>query len=375
MRSGGGCLAEPGRARGGATRARAVLAAVLVLAGCATPGNPYYDTAKAHHTPQGFRNNYLAELGNGGANFWKWQWERLRDGLPKQPANGYGFPVAAPDVAWLRANRSRTAATWIGHATVLLQVAGVNILTDPHITDRASPVSFAGPKRFVRPALDFDQLPHIDMVVISHNHYDHLDERTVLTLSRQPGGSPRFFVPLGNKAWFAELGITDVVELDWWDRRDFKGLEVHFTPVQHWSARGLDDRFRTLWGGWYVRAPGFRAFFAGDTGYSKDFADIRARLGPVDFAMLPVGAYEPRWFMRAQHIDPAEAVRIHRDMGARHTLGIHWGTFELTDEPLDEPPRRLDEELARAGIDRRAFRVVRHGETWLLDGGPAVAAR
>jgi len=273
----------------------------LAVGACATPGNPNYERSKSHHTPDGFRNNYIDGLGNSGGSFWKWQWERWRDGLPRPPENGYSFPQVKPDVVGLKANRSETAATWVGHATVLLQVAGVNILTDPHLTERASPVSFAGPQRRVPPALDFATMPHIVMV-ISHNHYDHLDEVTVLRLSRQPGGSPRFFVPFGNKAWFAELGITDVVEMDWWDRRDFKGLEVHFTPVQHWSARSPNDRFRTLWGGWYIKAPGWRAFFAGDTGYSRDFADIAARLGPVDFAMLPVGAYEPRWFMASQHV-------------------------------------------------------------------------
>ena len=349
---------------------RPALASLLVVAGCATPGNPYYDRTRAHHTPEGFRNNYVAALANGSANFWKWQWERTRDGLPKPPANGYAFPVHAPDVAWLRANRSETAATWIGHATVLLQMAGVNILTDPHLTERASPVSFAGPKRLVRPALAFEELPHVDVVVISHNHYDHLDEGTVTRLSRQAGGSPRFFVPLGNKRWFEKLGISDVVELDWWDKREYKGVEIVFTPVQHWSARGLDDRFRTLWGGWYFSSPGFRAFFAGDTGYSKDFADIRNRLGAVDFAMIPVGAYEPRWFMASQHVDPAEAIRMHRDLGARRSLGIHWGTFELTDESLDEPPKRLAAELARAGVPTAEFGVVRHGETLRLATTP-----
>ena len=342
----------------------------LVVGACAAPGNPNYDRTKSHHTSDGFRNNYIEGLGNSGGSFWKWQWERWRDGLPKPPENGYDFQQVKPDVAWLKANRTETAATWIGHATVLLQVAGVNILTDPHLTERASPVSFAGPKRRVPPALDFATMPHIDMVVISHNHYDHLDQQTVLRLSRQPGGSPRFFVPLGNQAWFADLGITDVVEMDWWGRRDFKGLEVHFTPVQHWSARTPNDRLRTLWGGWYIKAPGWRAFFIGDTGYSKDFTDIAARLGPVDFAMLPVGAYEPRWFMASQHVDPAEAIRIHRDLGARFTLGIHWGTFELTDEPLDEPPKRLALELKRAGLGREVFSVVRHGETLRFPNRP-----
>lgn len=387
--------------------AKLLLIAIVLLAACAAavhaPGDevPPPNPAKPHHTAQGFRNNYLAALGNGGGNFWKWQWQRTWAGLPKPPVNGYQspsqFPLVKPDAAWLKANRTETTATWIGHATVLMQVAGVNILTDPHLTERASPVSFAGPKRRVPPALGFDELPHIDMVVISHNHYDHLDEGTVRRLAQQPGGSPRFFVPLGNRAWFKQLGIDDVVEMDWWDKQLFKGLEVTLTPVQHWSARSFTDRFATLWGGWYVRsgavavatpaayaaappanavaqaangmAPSahagarpFSFFFAGDTGYSQDFADIAQRLGAVDFAILPIGAYEPRWFMAPQHVDPAEAVKIHRDLKARQSLAMHWGTFELTDEPLDEPPRALARALQAAGVEAARFAVLKHGE-------------
>ena len=355
---------------------RLSLAGLLLCAACAAvvsrdneiDGNHNQD--KPHHTPAGFRNNYVSGLNNEGGNFWKWQWQRFVAGVPKPPKNRYRFPAVKPDLARLQANRSETTATWIGHATVLIQLAGVNILTDPHLTERASPVSFAGPKRFVPPALTFDELPHIDMVVISHNHYDHLDLTTVQRLAQQRGGSPRYFVPLGNKAWFAEQGISDVVEMDWWDRQSFRGLEVTFTPVQHWSARGLTDRFQTLWGGWHVRmaggaigTPPFSFFFAGDTGYSKDFADIAGRLGAVDFAMIPIGAYEPRWFMGPQHVDPAESVKIHHDLKARTSLGIHWGTFELTDEPLDEPPERLAVELVKANISPGRFRVLRHGET------------
>lgn len=284
--------------------------AVLLCAGCAAVVNLHYDKNKPHHTPAGFRNNYLANLNNGSGNFWKWQWQRFGAGLPKPPANNYQFPRVKPDVARLKANRSETTATWIGHATVLLQVAGVNILTDPHLTERASPVSFAGPKRVVPPALSFDELPHIDMVVISHNHYDHLDLGTVQRLAQQTGGT----LPAGS----ASAGAA---------------------------------------------AAPFSFFFAGDTGYSKDFADIAARLGAVDFAMIPLGAYEPRWFMAPQHADPPESVKIHRDLQAQTSLGIHWGTFELTDEPLDEPPARLAVELAKAAIAPERFRVLMHGET------------
>ncbi len=357
-------------------RAAALLPALFCLS-CSTT-NPYYDPAIPHRAQEGFRNNYLTEP--IGGSFLKWQYERTRDGVPKPPANNYQFPVDHPDVAWLKANRSVNTATWIGHATVLMQVAGVNILTDPIFSERASPVGFAGPKRKVAPGLSYDQLPHIDVVVISHNHYDHLDRDSVQRLNAQAGGAPLFLVGLGNKAWMNEAGITNVREMDWWQQTDANGLEITFVPVQHWSARGVTDRFKTLWGAWVVKAPEktsatagtaanaasaqqpFSFFFAGDAGYSKDFADIHKRFDRFDLALLPIGAYAPRWFMKNQHVDPAEAVQIHRDLRAKQSVAIHWGTFELTDEPLDEPPLALVREREKAGVPDADFAALRHGE-------------
>lgn len=342
------------------------LAAVLALScGACSMTNPYYDPQQPHRTAKGFRNNYL--IGDIGGSFLKWQYERTRDGLPKPPANGYAFPVDTPDVAWIKANRSVPSATWIGHATMLVQMGGLNLLTDPVFSERASPLSFFGPQRKVRPGLDYAQLPHVDIVVISHNHYDHLDRASVLRLNAQAGGAPLFLVPLGIKPWMNDLGITNVRELDWWQSTQVQGMELTFVPVQHWSARGLTDRYQTLWGGWVARttaaaARPFSLFFAGDTGYSKDFADIHARFDHFDLALLPIGAYEPRWFMARQHIDPAEAVQIHRDLHATQSLAIHWGTFELTDEPLDQPPRQLAQALRNAGVPAGEFAVLRHGE-------------
>ena len=319
------------------------------------------DPKKAHHTPQGFRNNY-GHAPRGSV--WKWQWERWQKGLPKIPAEGFRFDLVRPDVAWLEDNRSEPAITWIGHATFLLQLGGVNILTDAHFTDRASPFDFAGPRRVVPPALALRELPHIDAVVISHNHYDHLDFRTVRHLSRQAAGSPRFFVPLGLRAWFVGQGMPEVTELDWWDSADFRGLRFHLTPVQHWSARTPFDRDRTLWGGWLVEQPGaFKFFFAGDTGYSHDFRDIGRRWPDIDLAAIPIGAYEPRWFMQIMHVNPEEAVKIHQDLNARFSVAMHWGTFLLTDEPLDEPPHRLASARRAAGVSEEEFFLMKHGET------------
>jgi L-ascorbate metabolism protein UlaG (beta-lactamase superfamily) len=316
---------------------------------------------KPHHTGRGFRNNYPTGWSRG--SLLKWQLERWRNGLPKIPDGGWRFEGESPDVPWLKANRSDPALTWIGHATFLVQLGGLNVLTDPHLTARASPIAFAGPQRVMPPALGFGDLPHVDAVVVSHNHYDHLDEGTVRRLAGQPGGSPRFFVPLGLRAWFAARGMRDVVELDWWEHAELGGTRFTLTPVQHWSARTAFDRDQTLWGGWRVDHADFSWFFAGDTGYSEDFVDIHRRLGPVDLAMLPIGAYEPRWFMRAMHVNPEEAVKIHRDLRAVRSVAMHWGTFVLTDEPLDEPPRRLATALHAAGLTHEHFWLLKHGET------------
>jgi L-ascorbate metabolism protein UlaG (beta-lactamase superfamily) len=304
-----------------------------------------------------FRNNYPHPEKTG---FWKWKWEQWRDGLPHRPEGGYRFETVKSDFS----PALNPSLTWIGHATVLVRVGGLSILTDPQFSERASPLSFAGPRRVVPPAPGLDQLPHIDAVLISHNHYDHLDLDSVKKLAAQPGGSPRFFVPLGLKDWFSRQGIEDVTELGWWQSRSFKGIEVHFVPVQHWSKRTLTDENRTLWGGWVLRHAELSFFFAGDAGYSRDFADIRARFGGFDLAAFPIGAYEPRWFMKIMHMDPAEAVQAHKDVNARQSLAIHWGTFDgLTDESLYEPPQRLAEERRKAGLSEDQFFVLKHGET------------
>lgn len=330
------------------------------------PSRPRHH-GRFQNTDDDFRPRSLAEV-------LRWRWQAVRDGLPPRPAGP--IPTQAADLGFIHANQGghqAPAITWIGHATVLAQFGGLNLLTDPIFSGRASPLSFVGPKRHQPPGVALQALPHIDLVLVSHNHYDHLDLPSCHALAAQPGGSPLFIVPLALKAWFHARDITRVVELDWWQgHRLDSGVEIVLVPARHWSARGLTDRMKTLWGGFAVFAPDCQLFFAGDTAYSRDFADIRARFaerqqeaqgGGFDIALLPIGAYEPRWFMSNQHVNVEEALKIHADVGAKRSLGVHWGTFELTDEALDEPPRELARQREALGLASGDFFTLAIGET------------
>lgn len=316
-----------------------------------------------HHTATGFRNNHSTDR-HGGVDALRW--------LPSFLFKRYRrvqFPVLRPAVETLRDNRAQDSLTWVGHSTFVLQLGGLNLITDPHFSSRASPVQFAGPLRYTPPAMAIDALPPLDIALISHDHYDHLDEASVVQLARRHPGLT-FVVPLGLKAWLARRRIERVIELDWWQHADLGGLRVHAVPAQHFSGRSAHDRNRTLWCGFVVEHVGQRVYFAGDTGYSPDFADIGARFAPIDLALIPIGAYEPRWFMQSMHVNPEEAVRIHQDVGSRRSVAMHWGTFRLTEEPLDEPPHRLRRALATEGIDPDRFWIMQHGQTRHLQPAP-----
>jgi N-acyl-phosphatidylethanolamine-hydrolysing phospholipase D len=322
-------------------------------------------TAKPHHTKNGFRNTTR----HGKPDFFdflKWRWNRM---FKKNPSSGtHHFPLAQNDPAFLKSNREKTTLTWIGHATVFLQLKGKNILTDPHFSPRASPVQWTGPKRVVAPGLSLKDLPRIDWIVISHDHYDSLDKPTIKNLFRREGGKQTlFFVPLGLKAWFRNLGISRVVEMDWWSQHEENGLKIIEVPVQHWSKRSPFSRNTTLWAGWAIHADDFRFFFSGDTGYAPIFKEIGQKLGPFDLSAIPIGAYEPRWFMRYHHVTPEEALRIHLDIRSKKSVAIHWGTFILTDEPLDEPPKKLAKALKERRLSEDDFVVLEHGETIFLN--------
>ncbi|MGH7355965.1 MAG: MBL fold metallo-hydrolase [Candidatus Rokuibacteriota bacterium] len=316
--------------------------------------------APAHHRDFGFANlNPDFEM----PGFFTVQAFRLRlfwRNLTEPPPE---FPRAANDGRALRANRGEPTLTWVGHATLLVQVDGLNILTDPHWSERASPVGFAGPRRITPPGLAFEDLPPIHAVVISHDHYDHLDRKTVERLAAIH--RPLFLVPLGLKAWFHEIGVTErVEELDWWQSHALEGVTFTATPLQHWSARAPWDRNQRLWTGWAIAGHERRLFFAGDTGYwPQIFQEIGTRLGPFDVAAVAIGGYEPSRMMRFTHTTPEEALRIAGDVRARTFVAIHWATFVMSEEPLDEPPKRLRAEAARLGLPPETVWVMAHGET------------
>ncbi len=284
------------------------------------------------------------------------RWWRTRDNQPWQRVEHFDPPPPPPE----RVDYG-LRITWINHATVLIQTAGLNILTDPIFAERASPVPWAGPRRYHPPGVAFDDLPTIDIVLISHAHYDHLDRQSVKRLVA--GFDPLFVVPLGLDERLQRIGVQRVESRDWWQSMALSdNVRLTLTPAQHWSRRGVFDHDTTLWAGYWLDTPGGAVYFAGDTGMATHFNDIRQRLGAPRVALLPIGAYEPRWFMAQQHMNPADAVDAHQIMDAQQSIGIHFATFKLTDEGQHAPAEALAVARAAAGLDPKRFIVPEFGE-------------
>ena len=285
----------------------------------------------------------------------------LRWRLHGQPA---AWPRHVPNAAFPPPPASvapgSAAITFINHASFLIRVPGAVILTDPMFSRRCSPLSWAGPERARAPGIALPDLPRPDIVLLSHNHYDHMDLPSLRALQQRH--APRVVTLLGNARPLARLGIA-ATELDWWQDTVLGPLRIIATPARHFAARTPFDRNRTLWGGFMIRCDAGRILFAGDSGMGPHWRDIRTRLGAPDMALLPIGAYEPRWFMAAVHMNPAEAVRAHIALGARRSLGMHFGTFQLTDEAIDAPVHALQEARRAAGIEPAAFDTLEQGET------------
>lgn len=275
----------------------------------------------------------------------RWRRKELRPGAPP-PAEGVP---------------GRVRATFVNHSTVLIQIDGLNILTDPIWSERCSPVSWAGPRRAHPPGVRFEDLPRIDAILLSHNHYDHLDLPTLERLAA--AHKPRIFCPLGNRALLEERAIGGGYDMDWWqDDKLGDGVRVTCVPAQHWSSRGTRDRARTLWGGFVIEGPSGMVYFAGDTGDGPHFAQVRERFGAPKLALLPIGAYQPQWFMSPVHMNPREAVAAHRTLEAKASLAIHFGTFSLADDAQEEPLVDLAQAKGEAAVSDREFWVLEPGE-------------
>ena len=254
--------------------------------------------------------------------------------------------------------------TWIGHATFLLQTPAGNLLTDPVYSDRASPIGFAGPRRARPPAVRFEDLPRIDVVLVSHCHYDHCDLTALTAIERR--WQPLVVTPLENGDLLRSAGVDHIEELDWFEASRAAPMSIVATPAQHFSARSPFDRNLRLWAGFLIEVAGVRIFFAADSGYGPHFGEIARRLGPSDVALLPIGAYEPRWFMKDVHMNPAEAVRAHEDLGARMSIAMHFGTFQLTAEGIDEPVEALERARRERRLGPETFRVLDFGASLRL---------
>jgi N-acyl-phosphatidylethanolamine-hydrolysing phospholipase D len=348
------CLVLVGVSTGGEGRAQSATGVTALTPAAAPSGFP-----RALRTPAGFRNTdpeyRRAPIMARAASFvaggtWLWPEHRVA-----------ALPTAHPDLAALQGNGGEATVTWVGHSTVLVQFDGVNFLTDPTWAQRTGPFGgLVGIGRYTPPGLRFEELPRIDFVLISHDHYDHLDEPTVRRLAQTH--DPRFVVPLGLKSWLADRGVANAVELDWGQSTTVKGLTIVCAPAQHGSGRTPFDQGRRLWASWAVLGSK-RFYFGGDTGYFRHFKDIGDALGPFDLAVLPIGSYTPREHARAVHISPEEALQAWLDLRAARFLGVHWGTFGLAREPYDEPPKRLAAEVERRHLDPKPIWVLPPGQT------------
>lgn len=291
-------------------------------------------------------------------SFWqvmKWKMTSSPVEWPEHvPNKNYAFRPLAPS--------ERVSATFINHATFLLQYQGVNVLTDPVFSERVSPVTFAGPRRIRGPGIPFEFLPKIDVVVISHNHYDHLDLETIKKLDEKY--HPLFLVPLGDEKLLQKAKVHNVRALDWWEEFRVKDVRFIFTPSQHWSARSLWDKNECLWGSFMIDTGNEKTYFAGDTGFGEHFSIMRNRLGAPDLSLIPIGAYKPRWFMKFYHLDPEEAVLAHLALGSKKSIAMHFGTFQLTDEGIDEPVRDLKLAIEKHQLKNDEFIILDEGQAF-----------
>jgi|SaaInlStandDraft_6_1057023.scaffolds.fasta_scaffold62991_1 N-acyl-phosphatidylethanolamine-hydrolysing phospholipase D len=347
---------------------RLLLMFILTVPGGCEAASPHIEGTPYHHVTNGFRNPpgsliYTGSLKETISGYT----DRIMEGI-----TGYA-PVLSPDYVLspekVRTGRAKikgkNALTWLGHASFLIHLGGKTILTDPFLTDYATGMPPFGPKRATPPALSIGELPQIDILIVSHNHYDHLDAKTIEALTGKT--EIHVIVPLGMGAFFTERGYTLVTELDWYATTEVEGITVTAVPAIHNSGRGLFDRNAALWASYVLENSSKRIYFSSDTAYGPVYSKIGQEIGPVDYALLPIGVYEPRRRMKFNHVNPAEAVRIGLDLRARTIIAMHWGTIRLSDEAFEDPPKRFRQVADKNGYDYETAWILKIGESRILD--------
>ena len=332
----------------------ALMVCTIVAGGCALDAPGYQGPKSDHFDGTHFFTPGMPKRSTGTAQFFEWQLDRHQGPWPMHEDAKPGEPP--PE----RVDGGKMRVTFINHATTLIQLDGVNVLTDPIWAERASPFSFAGPKRVRPPGLTMKELPPIDLIVLSHNHYDHLDLHALKALQDQ-FPKVQIFCGLGVGPFLEQKGLSHVTQLDWWQSRPFGPITVVSAPNRHFSNRGLFDQDETLWTAWVLEGASGRAYFAGDTAWGDHFKAARQKLGPMRLAVLPIGAFRPEWFMGAVHMTPADAVRAAQDLEARLAVPMHYGTFPLADDGEDEAVEQLQAALKQTQTPPD-FRVLGFGE-------------
>lgn len=332
----------------------AIFISAVFLIGYSVSAPVYKGEALAHFNGKQFKNPSGIEA-KGFGDVFKFLLNRQREPWAKNMDLASGpAPESNPDP-------DKIKITFVNHSTFLIQYKGLNILTDPVWSQRTSPFQFAGPERMRPPGINFEDLPKIDLIIISHNHYDHLDANTMKKLAVK--FNPKVISPLGVSAFVKKLGFDNTIDLDWWEISNFQELKITSVPAQHFSGRGMFDRNATLWAGYVIQSADKKIYFAGDSGYDKNiFREIGRHFDSMDVSMIPIGAYKPRWFMSVIHVDPKEALLIHKDVNSKQSIAMHFGTFPLADDGQNDPIKELNAELLESNIEKEDFIIPKEGE-------------
>lgn len=333
----------------------ASLVVLIYLAGYIFSAPGYEGATSDHYNGSTFEN--LGKVKSKGfSDVIKWYFNRDQGEWKEIDNFEYGEKPPA------KVHGSTIRVTFVNHATFLIQTQGINILTDPVWSERTSPLDFIGPRRYVPAGIKFEDLPDIDIVIISHNHYDHLDVSTIKRLVKDY--NPAFFVPLGISSFLTKTGVENTVDMDWWEERQLSPeLTLACVPAQHFSGRGTFDRDKTLWTGFVVKGSGGNIYFAGDTGYGDFFKTIGEKYGPFKLSFLPIGAYKPEWFMSPIHTSPEEAVKAHRDVHSQQSIAMHFGTFPLADDGMEAPVEDLKRAMEKYKVGMADFLILKNGES------------